>query len=311
MGISNRDYIRDEPPTWGGGGGGGFAPASDHWAIKSIIIACVVVFFAQTLTGQPHPRTGNLYGGVSDWLDLSWQGLMQFRIWGLVTHGFCHGSIQHLFWNMVGLYVFSRSLEDVYGSRELFAFFVVTVMISGLVEIGIGRATGHHFGVYGASGGLMGILLLAAWQFPRRPLNLLFLPISFELRWLAAVYVIGDIVQTLGGPNGVANFAHLSGGLVGYFYFQWGGRILPTSGGYSTRRRRGGLKRFLSRLKPSRVKPSVRLYEPPASETESASGLDSEVDRLLDKINREGKESLTPEENEILLKASKTYRNRV
>lgn len=309
MGISNRDYIRDEPPSWGGGGGGGFAPASDHWAIKSIIISCVVVFFVQTLTGQP--SGGGLIGGATDWLKLSWEGLTQFKIWGLVTHGFCHGSIQHLFWNMLGLYVFSRALEDIYGSRELFAFFLVTVAISGLAEVAVGRATGHYFGVVGASGGLMGMLLLSAWHYPTRRIGLFFLPITFELRWIAAFYVIGDVIQTLAAANnGVANLAHLSGGLVGYLYFQWGGRILPTSSGYSTSRRRGGLKRFFSKLKPSRVKSSVRLYEPP-SEPETASGLDGEVDRLLDKINREGKDSLTPEENEILLKASKTYRNRV
>jgi hypothetical protein len=49
----------------------------------------------------------------------------------------------------------------------------------------------------------------------------------------------------------------------------------------------------------------VKLYEPPSEK------LERDVDRLLDKINREGKDSLTREEQEILMKASESYRNRV
>ena len=305
MGISNRDYVRDEPPVYGGGGG--FAPANDEWAIRSIIITCVVVFFAQNLIGQQHPTTGHMTNGVTSWLSLNWPGLAGFEVWRLVTYGFCHGTIGHLFWNMFGLWVFSRSLESIYGPRETLAFFLVTVAISGVVEVGVGQATGHPAGVIGASGGLMGFILLAAWHFPTRPIGLLFLPVTFELRWIAAAYVLMDVVQVMGEADGVAHLAHLSGGLVGCLYFQSGIRILPgrSHGGRSPRP--GALKRFLARLKPRRrARPSVKLYEPPRVEN-----LDKEVDRLLDKINRDGRESLTPEENEILLKASEKYRNRV
>ncbi len=297
MGISNRDYARDEPPIYGGGGGG-FTPANDEWAIRSIIITCVVVFFAQ-----------NMATGLTGWLSLDWPGLAGFQIWRVVTYGFCHDTsgVGHLFWNMLGLWVFSRSLESIYGPRETLAFFLVTVAISGLVEVGFGRAMGHPVGVIGASGGLMGFILLAAWHFPTRPIGLLFLPVTFELRWIAAAYVVMDVMQIMGNPDGVAHLAHLSGALVGYLYYQSGIRILPGKSTFGRSHRTGGLKRLLTRLKPQRrVRPSVKLYQPPRVEN-----LDNEVDRLLDKINRDGRDSLTPEENEILLKASEKYRNRV
>jgi len=296
MGISNRDYARDEPPTYSGGGG--FTPANDEWAIRSIIITCVVVFFAQNLTN-----------GLTSWLSLAWPGLAGFEVWRLVTYGFCHDTsgVGHLFWNMFGLWVFSRSLESIYGPRETLAFFLVAVAISGVVEVGVGRATGHPSAVIGASGGLMGFILLAAWHFPTRPIGLLFLPVTFELRWIAAAYVLMDVVQVMGEPDGVAHLAHLSGGLVGFLYFQSGIRILPGRSLTHRSQRPGGLQRFLRRMKPKRrARPGVKLYEPPRGEN-----LDREVDRLLDKINREGRESLTPEENEILLRASEKYRNRV
>ena len=67
---------------------------------------------------------------------------------------------------------------------------------------------------------------------------------------------------------------------------------------------------MLSKFKPKRKPdpqnaPEVKLYEPPAEQ------LKRDVDRLLDKINREGKDALTQDEHEILMKASKSYRNRV
>ena len=67
---------------------------------------------------------------------------------------------------------------------------------------------------------------------------------------------------------------------------------------------------MFSKLKPKRKPdprraPEVKLYQPPTEQ------LERDVDRLLDKINREGKGSLTAEENEILMKASESYRNRV
>lgn len=44
--------------------------------------------------------------------------------------------------------------------------------------------------------------------------------------------------------------------------------------------------------------PQVRIYEPPVDEFEK------ELDRILEKINREGRSSLTAQENEFLQKAS-------
>lgn len=303
MGISNRDYVRDDPPTYGGGGGG-FTARRDDWAIRSIIIACVAVFFLQNM--------GNFGRGVTDWLELHWAGLGGLEIWRVVTYGFCHGGAGHLFFNMLGLWILGRPVEGIYGSRETLAIFLVTVGVSGAIEVGINAIAIEYGGrpvhVIGASGGVLGFIVLAALHYPRMPIQFMFIPFTFELRWLAIGYVGWDVLHVLQNDSGgVARLAHLSGAGFAFVYFHSGLRILSSSPQRRPGRRGGILAQIFRRLKRSSIaNPKVRIYEPP-----SAENLDSEVDRLLDKINREGRESLTPEENETLLKASEKYRNRV
>jgi membrane associated rhomboid family serine protease len=247
---------------------------------------------------------------MTDRFSLDLVGLQGLQLWRVVTYGLCHAHIQHLLFNMIGVWVFGRMVESVYGSRETLAFFGIAVALSGLSQIGVSAMLNAPSSVIGASGGVLGFVTLAAMNFPRIPMHLLFIPVPIELRWIAAAYVGMDLYQVAGSSSGnVANFAHLGGAAVGVLYFISGIRILPggnrigQTSGFSV----GGV---VSKLKPKKKPnsghtPEVKLYEPPREK------LKREVDRLLDKINREGKDSLTREEQEILMKASESYRNRV
>jgi len=319
MGIHNRDYIRDEPPGghYSGGGFGGGPTASDAWAIKRIIIACVVVFFLQNLFPGERARLGpaglEFSRGLTGWLDLNWEGLTNFQLWRVVTYGFCHSTngLAHIFFNMFGLWIFGRTIEVIYGAKETLAFFVATVAVSGVVEVVAQHFAGLNPSVIGASGGVMGVLILTTMHFPRTMVQFLFIPFAFELRWLALGYVGLDVWRVLAGGSGIAALAHLSGAAFGYLYFQSGRRL---TGGPTYGRRSGGIGGWLkSKLASRPKKPArsadqkdVRLYEPPAPDQ-----LEKEVDRILEKINRSGRDSLTPQENDLLLKASERYKNRV
>lgn len=309
MGIHNRDYIRDEPPP-SMQTSGGFR--QDGWAVKWIIGVCVATYFLQSATGQV--MRGQLFGGVTDLFALDLAGLRDFQLWRVFTYGICHANIRHLLFNMIGVWVFGRMLESAYGSKETLAFFGLAVGVSGLAQISISTAMHIPASVVGASGGVLGFVTLAAMNFPRVPMYLMFIPVPIELKWIAVGYVGLDLFQVASGSGGnVANFAHLGGAVVGVLYFLSGIRLLPQNRqfGYQTRSRsQFSFSGLLARLKPKRKPdprraPEVKLYQPPAEQ------LEREMDRVLDKINREGKDSLTPEENEILMKASESYRNRV
>ncbi|MBI1312682.1 rhomboid family intramembrane serine protease [bacterium] len=316
MGIQNRDYIRDEP-TGGhySAGGFGFGGRSDAWAIKRIILACVAVFVLQNMF-PPSVRANSdgiqVARGLTGWLELNWAGLTHLQLWRILTYGFCHSTsgLAHILFNMIGLWVFGRMVEGIYGSKETLAFFLATVGISGVTEVVVQHFAGVNPSVIGASGGVMGVLILTALHFPRMLMQIFPLPFTFELRWLAIGYVGIDVLRTIDGGSNIASLAHLSGAAFGYIYFQSGLRL---TGGRAHQGRPSGLGNWLkSKLnrpaKPVRkaAQKDVRLYEPPSPDQ-----LDAELDRILEKINRSGRDSLTAEENELLLKASERYKNRV
>ena len=308
MGIHNRDYFRDDDaPRVSMQPSRSFS--HDGWAVKWIIGVCVAVFFLQNATGEVVRR--QLDGGVTDLFALNLAGLRSFQVWRIFTYGICHAHIQHLLFNMIGVWVFGRMLETVYGSKETLAFFALAVGLSGLAQITVSAASSDPISVIGASGGVLGCVTLAAMNFPRVPMHLMFIPVPIELKWIAVGYVGLDLYQVAGGSGGnVANFAHLGGAVVGVLYFLSGIRLLPAGARQFGQRSQFSLASVLSNFKPKRKPdprhaPEVKLYEPPAEQ------LKRDVDRLLDKINREGKDALTQDEHEILMKASKSYRNRV
>lgn len=306
MGIHNREYYRDDDPR------GPMQPSSgfrqDGWAVKWIIGVCAVMYLVQSATGQAvvDPRSGDafLIGGATDAFSLSFMDLRNFEFWRLLTSGLCHANVRHLLFNMIGIWIFGRMAESVYGSRETMAFFAASVALSGFTQAIIDPSGSS----IGASGGSYALLALAAMNFPRAPMQLLFIPVNIELRWIAVGYGVFGLLQ---GGN-IAHAAHLGGAASGILYFLSGIRLLPGGGSRSSPQSQSkfSFAGLISKLKPKRKPdprraPEVKLYEPPSEQ------LERDMDRVLDKMNREGKDSLTPEENEILMKASESYRNRV
>lgn len=308
MGIHNRDYFRDDDAPRGSTQSSR-AFRQDGWAVKWIIGTCVATYFLQSATSGPAIH-GQLHGGITELFSLDLDGLRSLQLWRVLTYGICHAHIQHLLFNMIGVWVFGRMVETVYGSKETLAFFGLAVGLSGLAQIAISTASSIPISVIGASGGVLGFVTLAAMNFPRVPMHLLFIPVPIELKWIAVGYVGLDLYQVAGGSGGnVANFAHLGGAVVGVLYFLSGIRLVPGGSGFG-QQSQFSISSMISKLKPKRKPnsknaPEVKLYEPPAEQ------LERDVDRLLDKINREGKDALTREEHEILMKASESYRNRV
>ena len=139
--------------------------------------------------------------------------------------------------------------------------------------------------------------MLFVFNFPKEKL-LLFMVIPVPA-WLVGVLLIGMNLLGAGGvelpaPGGerigrVAYDVHLVGVAFAfcYFTFKWNlGRLIPSrlAGGFA------GLKKS---LKPG---PKLRVHSPDDDYTES----DAEGDALLDKVNREGMDSLTSREKKAL-----------
>ena len=51
-----------------------------------------------------------------------------FLPWQVVSYAFLHGSIGHLFFNMLGLWMFGAELERVWGARRFIQFYTASVL---------------------------------------------------------------------------------------------------------------------------------------------------------------------------------------
>jgi membrane associated rhomboid family serine protease len=134
-----------------------------------------------------------------------------FWPWQIVTYAFLHGNFNHLFFNMLGLWMFGGELEHVWGQKRFLQFYAASVVAAALTQLLVNALLGSNLPTVGASGGLFGLLLAFAMIFPNR-IILLFFVIPMRAKWLVALYGVLELYQGVYVMNsGVAHFAHLGG----------------------------------------------------------------------------------------------------
>jgi membrane associated rhomboid family serine protease len=183
---------------------------------RALIIANVVVYFAETVAEEA------LIG-----LFALWPIGPGFAPWQLVTYSFLHGSVLHLFFNMLALYMFGSDIERIFGRRRYFAYYFTCVLGAALMQLLVSAlSAGPPYPTLGASGGVFGILLAFALYFPHRIIMLIFPPIPMPAWLFVVVYGLIELYLGVTGTQaGVAHFAHLGGMLGGFMTIQyWRGR---------------------------------------------------------------------------------------
>ena len=236
-----------------------------------------------------------------------------------VTYGFVHSPTDwsHIVFNMIGLVMFgygmmlgigpngfgfvrSDNVEHQLGKQEFVAFYLLTILVGGIVFALINHDV-PKAGVLGASGGVSGVVILYAWLFPRKTLFLWgILPLPM---WaLGALFVFMDAVGAAGRPDsGIAYTVHLAGAAFGtFYYFFFFKQGLELTG------------RLHVSPRPKR-KPKLRIHTPDTSAPNPSgpSGTDEEFTRRLDEILKRygevGESGLTSEEREFLQRASRKF----
>ena len=191
--------------------------------IKNLLIINGLVFL-----GQQVPITANLlllFFGL--WPLATPLGYGDFYLWQLVTYGFLHGGMGHLFFNMFALWMFGSQIESTWGSRRFAIYYFACVIGAGLIQLAVAAASGDTYPTIGASGGVFGILLAFGMLFPNQIIVLLFPPIPMKAKWVVLGYGILELFfATSGTQPGVAHAAHLGGmafGLLLILY--WRGKL--------------------------------------------------------------------------------------
>ena len=149
-----------------------------------------------------------------------------FMPWQVVTYSFLHGSITHLFFNMLGLWMFGAELERLWGPKRFLQFYFASVLTAALAQLLIAGFSGSQTPTVGASGGLFGLLLAFGMMFPNRTIVPLFPPIPMKAKVFVAIFGGLELLFGVTGTmQGVAHFAHLGGMLGGFLMIRyWQGR---------------------------------------------------------------------------------------
>ena len=51
----------------------------------------------------------------------------------LVTHMFMHGNLSHLLFNMFSLWIFGKTLENVWGQKRFLTYYIITGLGAALI----------------------------------------------------------------------------------------------------------------------------------------------------------------------------------
>lgn len=250
-------------------------------------------------------------------------GSPRYGVWQYFTYMFLHGGFGHIFFNMLTLWMFGMELEQLWGSRRFLAYYVLCGLGAGVIHSVVTMLLGTGAPTLGASGAIMGVMVAFGLVFPDR---IVFMGFFFPMRARFAVFLFAGIdlyLGVVGSSDGIAHFAHLGGALVGLILLQVGGRM--TLGGIFDRIPGFGGGRAVTESRPTPRQEGARIVDVSWRDVGSSPstpqpsrrnelpvmdfGDDQEaVDQILDKITRQGYQSLTDDEKTILNRASKRMR---
>jgi membrane associated rhomboid family serine protease len=208
------------------------------------------------------------------------------QVWRLFTYMFLHGGLGHIFFNMLGLFMFGSVLEREWGPREFLKYYLLTGLGGGLCFALFNYSSPYP--TVGASGAIYGLLVAYAVLFPNNVILVWFV-IPMKAKWFAVVFGAIEFLASFNAGSQVAHLAHLGGMAIGYVYLKrhrW------------FRRSAGGMTGWIERREEAQRR----------REEQNLDQIRREVDELLDKINRVGMSGLTKAEQKRLEKASRILR---
>jgi membrane associated rhomboid family serine protease len=277
MGVAEREYSK---------GGGMMAQLTP--VVKGLLILNLGIYFADMLFFDFAIRNRFAFAIQS--------ALLEFAVWEFVTFQFIHGSVGHVLFNCLGLFFFGPWMERWWGPKRFLFFYLVcgvggAVFYSSLVLAGALPGSNLQTGLVGASAGIYGILVGVAVIAPSMRVSLLFPPVTLTMRQLAIALLaisVGAIVLKIGGNEG-GEAGHLGGAIMGFVLMKTHGWMGWVRGKTGSPRGRPASD-FTPKIRPRTI---VDLHG------------QSEVDAILEKISRDGFQSLTDEERDVLHRAAK------
>lgn len=185
--------------------------------VLTIIKLNIFVFFLWMFLGPGNPL-------MMDTFLVSWNSLIQGRLWTLITSVFSHSMLFHLIINMYVFFGFGAMLENHLGSTRFLHFYLMAGVAGSLAHSFVSAVLLEkpELLALGASGAVSGVIMLFSFLFPHEKL-LLFGLIPIPALGGALLFVGLDLwglmAQTQGGTLPIGHGAHLGGALFGFLYY--------------------------------------------------------------------------------------------
>ena len=299
---------------------------------KNLLIVNVVVFLATYLFRNMGVDLNNVLG-------LHFFLAPDFHIYQLFTYMFAHGGFSHIFFNMFALWMFGCIVERTWGAKKFLTYYIVCGVGAGLFQelaqfaqfyfiasehiphftlaqtmkvVNASAAGLNLWTTVGASGAVYGILLAFGMLYPEERIFIFPLPVPIKAKWFVMGYAAIELFMAYSSTgDGVAHLAHLGGMVFGFFLIRYWRRHPDIR--YS---RRSG-QQFFDSMRASWERRTGRKDRggvfTNSANTRHESDWDynarrkaeqERMDEILDKIRRNGYESLTREEKQQLFDAS-------
>ncbi|MFK7911497.1 MAG: rhomboid family intramembrane serine protease [Akkermansiaceae bacterium] len=292
MGLSDRDYHRNPPPQGMGGMPRQPSRLASAPVVKWLLIINIAVYFSDML--------------FFDWRLSMWghfsagYALEKFQLWRFLSFQFLHADGRHLLFNMLGLFFFGHFAERWWGSKKFLYYYLATGVAGAVlyvilyyvgwfgkapIQVGDELLSAAYIPLVGASAGIFGILACVAVIAPNLRVYLFFvIPMSMRLFAIGAL-VFSTVIIITNGDNAGGEAGHLGGAILGFALMKF-----PHFLNFAKEKRKGGRKVVEAQvLRDSKMRPRISINLD-----------DSEIDRILDKVNSEGLQSLTEEERDLL-----------
>ena len=245
--------------------------------VKLLLIINIAVFVLMELSGQKNILF-QLFGLVPRAV------LQEYRLWQTFTYLFLHGGWIHILFNMLVLWMFGKDLEIDWGKNEFLAFYFVCGIGSGLITVLAN--INSPIVIVGASGSIYGVLVAYGFTYPNRTVYL-YGVFPLKVKYVVLGFGVIAFVASLSiTQSKVSHITHLAGMIIGITYilfnFRW-----------------KNIRLWYTKIRLRSIQDKHNNHK------DEETHIKMQVDKILDKLNDQGWESLTSKEEEFLNRASK------
>ncbi len=268
--------------TWRDTGYGGVWTMHPTFMVKRLLIVHSVIFCLQVVCEW-------LKLPIFSWLMLNPVQIAHGYLWQFFSYLFLHANVLHLLFNMLMLYFLGIEVESEIGSKRFLQLYISGGLVGGFLWYLFNIHS--HIPMIGASGAVYSVVIAFGTLYPNRPITLLIffvLPMTLLAKYLAIGIVAISIIFSLSGSSDIAHLAHLGGALFGYVFIK------------SLQSNRRWFFSFPWQKRKNQKAQSPTILRVLKSPTDKDEFIRQQIDPILDKIARQGIQSLTKDERQLL-----------